>query len=269
MEWRNIYIGLMMGVSDLIPGVSGGTIAVVLGIYDRLIAAINGLFSKEWKKHLSFLIPLGIGVACSLLAFSHVMQWLMDKHESLTYYFFLGLIIGILPFLFRKSNAFTMFRWQHALLMLLGIVLISIIPIDQSADAAMTNLTFSSYLLLFFAGLVASAAMILPGISGSFIFLVLGTYNTVVNAVTALDLKIMIAVAAGIGIGILTMSKVIHYFLTHFRTATFAFIIGSVIGSVFLIFPGWATSLEGWMSSVIVCLLGFGVAFLLGRVEFE
>src|SRR5699024_12175678 len=103
----------------------------------------------------------------------------MDKHESLTYYFFLGLIIGILPFLFRKSNAFTMFRWQHALLMLLGIVLISIIPIDQSADAAMTNLTFSSSLLLFFAGLVASAAMVLRGTSGSFIFLVLWWYNQV------------------------------------------------------------------------------------------
>src|SRR5699024_594647 len=101
---------------------------------------------------------------------------------------FLGLIIGILPFLFRKSKAFTMFRWQHALLMFLGIVLISIIPIDQSADAAMTNLTFSSYLLLFFAGLVASAAMILLGLSGSFIFLVLCTYYTVVNTLTSHDL---------------------------------------------------------------------------------
>src|SRR5699024_1906582 len=105
--------------------------------------------------------------------------------------------------------------------------------------------------------------------SGSFIFLVLGTYNTVVNAVTALDLKIMTAVAARSGLTILTMVKVIHYFLFNFLTPTLAFIIGSVIGTVFRLCTGWATSLDGWMSSVIVCLLGFGVAFLLGRVEFE
>src|SRR5699024_1133842 len=269
MEWKNIYRGVMMGISDLVPGVSGCTIAVLLGIYDQLIAAINGLFSKDWKKHLSFLIPLVLGVGSAILAFSHLISWLLKNHESLTHYFFLGLIIGIIPFLLRESKAFTTFRWRHAGLLLLGVILISLIPIDQTEGALMTNLSLSSYLLLFFAGIAASAAMILPGISGSFVFLVLGTYNTITTAVTTLNLKIMIPVAIGIGIGILSMSKLIHFFLTHFRTATFAFIIGLVIGSVFLIFPGMATTLPGWMGSIILCLLGFGVAYLLGKIEYE
>src|SRR5699024_9875358 len=92
MEWKNIYRGMMMGASDLVPGVSGGTIAVLLGIYDQLIASINGLFSKDWKKHLSFLIPLVLGVGSAILAFSHLISWLLKNHESLTHYFFLGLI---------------------------------------------------------------------------------------------------------------------------------------------------------------------------------
>ena len=82
MEWKNIYRGMMMGISDVVPGVSGGTIAVILGIYDRLIAAINGIFSKEWKKHLQFLVPLVIGVGLAIFSFSHLMKWLLKYHEG-------------------------------------------------------------------------------------------------------------------------------------------------------------------------------------------
>src|SRR5699024_5672036 len=88
MEWKNIYRGLLMGASDVIPGVSGGTIAVLLGIYDRLIAAINGFFSKEWKKHLTFLIPLGIGMATAVLLLSRVIEWLFNHYPAPTNFFF-------------------------------------------------------------------------------------------------------------------------------------------------------------------------------------
>ena len=79
MEWKNIYRGLLMGASDVIPGVSGGTIALLLGIYDRLIEAINGLFSREWKKHLNFLVPLGIGVAIAIFSLAKLIVWLQNN----------------------------------------------------------------------------------------------------------------------------------------------------------------------------------------------
>src|SRR5690625_4230808 len=100
MEWKNIYRGMVMGISDVVPGVSGGTIAVILGFYDRLIAAINGLFTRQWKKQLNFLIPLVIGVAIAIFSFSRVMNWLLAHYEQTTYYFFLLLFFGILSFLF-------------------------------------------------------------------------------------------------------------------------------------------------------------------------
>src|SRR5690625_3110049 len=110
MEWKNIYRGLIMGASDVVPGVSGGTMAVLLGIYDRFIAAIDGIVSKEWRKHIGFLIPLGIGVAVAILSLSHVISWLLEQHSRPTYFFFLGLIIGVLPFLFREAEARTRFK---------------------------------------------------------------------------------------------------------------------------------------------------------------
>src|SRR5699024_12257851 len=80
MKWRNVYRGFFIGTSDIVPGVSGGTIAVLLGIYDQLIAAITGLFSKEWKKHIGFLLPLVIGAGLAIFSFSHLMEWLLTYH---------------------------------------------------------------------------------------------------------------------------------------------------------------------------------------------
>lgn len=268
MEWKNIYRGMAMGISDVVPGVSGGTIAVILGIYDQLIAAINGIFSKEWKKHLRFLIPLVAGIGLAIFLFSSVMKWLLTHHESMTYYFFLGLIVGILPLLFRESQTKGSFKWHHIALILLGIVLICLLPVNPDGNTVMTDLTIGSYFFLFFAGILASAAMILPGISGSFILLVLGAYSTIIHAVSEMNLNILIVVAAGIGIGLLTMSKIIHVFLKHFHTSTFSFIIGLVIGSLYLIFPGWATEVSAWVFSILVFAAGLLVAYGLGKVEY-
>lgn len=268
MEWRNIYRGMMMGISDVVPGVSGGTIAVILGIYDQLIAAINGIFTKDWKRHLSFLIPLAIGVGLAIFLFSHLMNWLLEYHERPTFYFFMGLIIGILPFLFRESEAKTSFHWYHYVLLVVGIILIMFLPASASEGAIIEERSMAIYGLLFVSGIVASAAMILPGISGSFILVILGVYKTVIYAVSVLDVKVLMTVGIGIVIGILVMSNIIHFFLTHFRRGTFALIIGLVIGSIYVIFPGWATGVSELVICVIVFGFGLFTAYILGKVEY-
>ena len=268
MEWKNIYRGMAMGASDIVPGVSGGTVAVILGFYDQLIAAINGLFSKDWKKHVQFLIPLAIGVGLALFAFSHLMNWLLDYHEKVTFYFFLGLIIGILPYLFREVRADKEMEWFHVLFLLAGIGAMLLLPESAKETAVISDISFSTYVLLFASGFLASAAMILPGISGSFVLVVLGVYKTVIHAVSTLNIQILLVVAVGIGIGIILMSKIIHYFLKHFRTATFSFIIGLVIGSIFLIFPGWADSFGQMMATVLVFAGGLITAYVLGKIEY-
>lgn len=270
MEWKNIYRGLMMGASDVIPGVSGGTIAVLLGIYDRLIAAINGLFSKDWKRQIGFLIPLAIGMGTAILALSHVIEWLFEHYTGPTKFFFLGLIIGIIPYLFRQVDVKNNFKVRHTVLLVIGAILIGMMFFLQADEGAViVDKTFSTYVLLFFSGFVGSAAMILPGVSGSFMLLVMGVYATVISAISNLHFDVIAVTGLGIVFGFIIMSKVINFFLNKYYTATFALIIGAVIGSIIVIFPGWPTSTSFVILSIITFAIGLFVAYILGRVEYK
>jgi len=270
MEWKNIYRGLIMGASDVIPGVSGGTIAVLLGIYDRLIASINGLLSKRWKQQLGFLIPLAIGMAFAVLILSRVIEWLFEHFPQPTQFFFMGLILGILPYLFRQADAKRSFKSIHLVLLIGGaLVCGSLAFLNPGEGTAFTNIGTQQYILLFFAGIVASAAMILPGISGSFMLLVLGVYQTVIGAVSDLKLDIIAVVGLGIIIGILFMSKLISYFMEHHRTGTFAIVIGLVIGSLFVVYPGFPEQSILIIVSVLTFAVGLLAAYILGKVEYK
>lgn len=271
MEWRNIYRGIVMGASDIVPGVSGGTIAVLLGIYDRLIAAINGVFSREWKAHLSFLVPLGIGVIIAIFSLSRLIDWLLIHHNGPTFFFFLGLIIGVLPLLFHEAGAKASFNRKHILVLIIGFVLIGSLFFfqDPSQGSIITDRSLPIYILLFFSGFMGSAAMILPGISGSFILLLIGVYATVINGIWSLKFDVILITGAGIFVGMVTMSKVINYLLVNYRTGTFAAIIGMVIGSTLVIFPGWPGNTSGLIISVVTFAIGLGAAYVLGKVEYE
>ncbi|WP_249872703.1 DUF368 domain-containing protein [Oceanobacillus saliphilus] len=270
MEWKNLYRGLMMGTSDVIPGVSGGTIAVLLGIYDRLIVSINGLFSKDWKKHVGFLIPLGIGMLTAIFLLANVIEWLFKHYPAPTQFFFLGLILGVLPYLFHKAEAKNNFRTKHYILMLIGVVAVASMAFFNPNDGnVIETITGSTYILLFFSGFIASSAMIIPGISGSFMLLLLGVYTTIISAISNLQLDIIAVTGLGIAIGFIVMSKIIAFFLKNHYSSTFAVIIGLVIGSIFVVYPGFPAATSIVLLSVVTFGSGLLVAYILGRVEYN
>ncbi|MBP3953223.1 DUF368 domain-containing protein [Bacillus sp. YZJH907-2] len=268
-QWRNIIKGMMMGISDLIPGVSGGTIALVLGIYQSLIAAINGLLSKKWKEHVLFLIPLMLGIVLALLTVSHLVEWLLVEYPQPTFFFFLGLIIGIIPTLLKDINYKQTFTSKHYLILGLGAILVAatfFVKEDQLAEI-MTQLVWSDYLLLFFGGWLASSAMILPGISGSFVFLLLGVYPTVINALSTLNLAVIITVGMGVVIGLIITSKVVTVLFKKYRTATYALMIGFIIGSIVVIYPGISEDFTLLILSLFAFVVGGLIAYLLSYIE--
>lgn len=269
MKWKNIYRGMLMGASDVVPGVSGGTIAVVLGIYDDLIAAINGLTTKNWKKQLGFLIPLGLGVGTAVLLLADLIEWLFEHYPVPTQFGFLGLIIGVLPYLFHKADARHTYKVRHVTLLLIGAALVGSMGFFRAVETdPVETFTLSTYLWVFMSSFFASSAMILPGISGSFLLLILGAYSTVIAAIANLQFGVMAVVGIGILSGLAIMSKVIHFFLKNYTTATFAVVTGLVIGSIFVIFPGWPSS-EFMMASILAFIVGLFVAYLLGKIEYE
>ena len=258
MEWKNIYRGILMGISDLIPGVSGGTIAFILGIYDRLLEAISGFFSREWKKHLGFLIPLVIGVGVTLLLFSRVIEFLLEHHYEATQFFFMGLILGVIPYIMKQAEVKQNFTKRHfAVLILIGIALASTAFIGTNEDVApIEQLNVPVFFTLFFSGWLASMAMLLPGISGSFILLLLGVYTTAINALSTLNIPVALAIGAGVIVGFIVSSKAIRYLLENFTYVTYAAIIGLILGSLFVVFPGFASDTMTLVTSLITFTVG-------------
>ncbi|WP_144450900.1 DUF368 domain-containing protein [Halalkalibacter nanhaiisediminis] len=260
---------MVIGVTDLIPGVSGGTIALLLGIYQSLVASINGLLTKDWKKSILFLLPIGLGIGIALITVSRLIEWLLVEHPQPTFFFFLGLIIGIIPTLLKDINYKQSFRSSHYVLLALAAVLVAVTVFvkDNELAAVMSELTLGDYTLLFFAGWLASSAMILPGVSGSFMLLLLGMYPTVINALSTFNIPVIITVGLGVAIGLILTSKLISFLLTTYKTSTYAVMIGFVIGSMVVIYPGIASNGLLLFVSILTFLVGIVVATLLSRVE--
>lgn len=268
-EWKNIFRGMMIGISDLVPGVSGGTIAVILGIYDRLIAAISGFFSRKWKDYLGFLIPLAIGAILAVFLLSHLIKWLLEYYPQPTFFFFLGLIGGIIPYLFSKIDYKNTFKPAHYLVLVVSSIAIGSTAffVERESHTLIETVTASSGLVFFFSGWIASMAMLLPGISGSFVLLLIGVYHSVIHAVAELNLLIILIVGAGVGVGLIVSSKIIRFLLKTLPVFTYAFIIGMVIGSIVVIFPGIENNIMLLIISIVTFIAGFSVATFFGKME--
>ena len=266
VEWKNIYKGMLMGVSDLIPGVSGGTVAFILGIYDRLLASINGFFSREWKKHIGFLIPLAIGMGSAILLLSKLIDYLLENHYDPTQFFFLGLIIGVLPFIVKEADVKSQFTTKHyVILTIVAIFLASLAFVKPVETAVITSLSLKSGIGLFFSGWMASMAMLLPGISGSFILLILGVYSSVIAAISSFNIPIIMVVGAGVALGFIVSSKVISYLLKNHHFMTYAVIIGLIVGSIFVVFPGVPSSTGTMVASIATFAAGLGITLYFSR----
>ncbi|HCG2262037.1 TPA: DUF368 domain-containing protein [Staphylococcus aureus] len=277
-KWINILKGFAMGTSDLVPGVSGGTIALLLGIYNQFIASISGIFSRRFWPSFTFLIPIIIGMLLAMGSLSNLFNYLLSQHHIPTMFFFGGLIIGIVPYLLKISNYKTSFTTKHYMMVIAGIAILIVITLMNNSDKhAGETLTLSTGLIIkyFIAGMCASSAMLLPGISGSFMLLVFGVYGTVmleISEVVKLNfagLPILLAVGFGVLAGFIISSKIIQYFLTHHKLMTFALIIGFVVGSLFAVFPGLPTNIVMWFVSLVVFIIGFIVSLTLGRITAE
>ena len=257
--------GMAIGIANAVPGVSGGTIAVVVGIYDRVISAVSGFFSNEygWKRNLLFLVQLAIGLLAGLIGFANILDWLIEFYPYETQFGFIGLILGSVPFLVKLAEV-PKLKLRHwvVFLVFLGIMIFVGLQERPPASEPLREFSFQSALTVFGAGIISSATMVIPGISGSFVLLLLQLYSTFITAITELNLPLLGIFILGSILGIILVSKAIHWVLSRYHSLAYAAIIGLVIGSVVMLFPrdvNYAFTL--WQA--LSFLLAFGVAFLL------
>ncbi|MCR6096979.1 DUF368 domain-containing protein [Salipaludibacillus agaradhaerens] len=264
MEWRNVYRGILMGASNLVPGVSAGTIALIFGIYDHLIASISDFFSSKWRDSLKFLLPLGIGVIAGFVGLIHIIRWLHEHHYQPTQFFFLGLIIGVIPLLLTQSNMKTQFKVPHFVMLLVTAVGVGLMGFLPEEGSGIIDLTPFNGIKLFIAGWLASASLLLPGISGAAVLLIFGVYDTAIEALYSMNIPVIGLLGGGLLIGFAMSSKIIKYVLKQYPYMTYAVIIGLLVGSLVIVFPGFSAGPAALFPSAVTFLAGALTAILLG-----
>lgn len=278
--------GMLMGAADIVPGVSGGTMAFITGIYDRLLGAIAAfdllllrlLRERCWREAWhrvdgAFLLSLGAGILTSMLTLARLIGYLLEHHPLLVWSFFFGLILGSALLLLRRVT-----RWHAAALagLLFGALLAAVSGLVPALALPAHGVSF------FLAGFVAICAMILPGVSGSFILVLLGLYPALLAAIEALDLGVLVIFAAGAGCGLLAFSRLLHYLLAEHHAATLATLTGFLCGSLLVVwpwklpvtvgdhaYPAWPSTYAAqvgdpqWLAAALLMVLGLIAVWIL------
>ena len=271
------FKGIFMGIADAMPGISGGTIALLLGIYEELIESISelkiSLFSKLinkgfisfWKKlNGNFLLVLVSGIGISLISFVKISASFLESFPLFIWSFFLGLIFATVYVIYKLIN-----QWHNLNFFFLIISIIFSIFLSSFSAYDTDEI---SLLYILFSGIIASSAMILPGISGSLILVILGVYTYLIKALDNLELIIIFTFISGAIIGLLSFSKILKYLFNNHRDATFTIMLGLVIGSIENIWP-WNKSFSTELSnlnlflSISLVILGFVIVILLEKIK--
>lgn len=234
--------GFFMGAANVVPGVSGGTIALITGIYEEIIEALNSLmepstwkamfhgrFKEFWNSiHGTFLLSLGIGVVLSIFSLAKLMEFVLSHYPEQTWAFFFGLIIASSVIMFRNIKDWKMADVLWTLLgVALGLVVCTLSPTTTPDDAW----------FIFICGAIAICTMILPGVSGSFILVIFSKYDYIMSAVAELNIPVLIEFGLGCVIGILAFSKFLHWLLGKAERQTMTVLLGFVLGSLIKVWP--------------------------------
>ena len=284
LQWiLDILRGAVIGVSNIIPGVSGGTMAVSMGIYDRVIYAVNNLF-RQFRKSFREILPILIGVLIGLFAFAALIGTLLGtKSEEIpmtrlpTNFAFIGLILGGLPAIYKRVNM-RKAGIPGLILFLVFLALVVVLPLLNPPEAKTPDHSFGTILLMILLGAISSSTMVIPGVSGSMIMMLLGYYNSVINAMNDLrggdwsSLALLLPYAIGLLAGIVFIAKLMNFLLKKHAALTFCAIFGLVIGSPVALlmqnrecFP--LANAGNWIASIVCLIVGFAVAWFMSTLD--
>ncbi len=269
--------GLAMGTADTIPGISGGTIAFITGIYEQLLNSIKSFdkqffklfFTCEFKAALrqipwNFLLPLIFGIGIAIFSLANIVAYLMENHISFVWSFFFGLIFASLYLIVKSLLKADGCIICSALLFILGTIFSMWIMFFDPISLPHT------YLVIFFSGAIAICAMILPGISGAFILVLLGQYQYILQAVVKFDLSVIFIFGLGVICGLLSFTHLVSACLTRYYKASLAFLSGILAGSLVALFPFSDKAFHFNLESMLLCtliLIGIAIPFVLNKIK--
>ena len=300
---EHIIIGIIIGISNIVPGVSAGTMFVILGIFKKLIdqvglcidevkkmiknitkfkekdggiRAVGIMFKNIFNSQKTFLIPIAIGMIFAIYFIAKLFSILNPEQIMYRNYIFLGLILGGIPALFkelkkgtdiqninkRKANIYLFMFIGFLIMLTVYILKINGIGLRK---VGYEELSISMALPLFLVGAIAAASMVIPGISGSMVVLILGYYELMTISISKLNMIFIIPFAIGILVGIMAILKLIKYLLDNHYTKTYSCIVGFVVGSLLMVFPGLPTNIMGYVITIVCIILGLFASYMIEK----
>ncbi len=255
-----ILCGFCLGISVFAPGISGSIMAIIMGIYDKLIDIASSPF-KNFKKNFKFLLPLGIGAVISLILFILVFSYLFETYEKAVFMLFIGLIAGNLPMVYREARK-SKFRWYFPVGAVLAAAFAFVIGImSEGVGGAQTGSENINLLYLALSGALAGFSSIVPGMSVSMILIVMGVYDFLIEAAKSIDVTVIAVVGVSFVLSLVLSSKLIKFIFSRFggmaHFAVMGFLIGSV-GGIFYTLPKNGSNLAG----IIMLVIGLAISLL-------
>ncbi len=279
----DVLRGIVIGIANIIPGVSGGTMAVSMGIYDKMIGAINKIY-KKFKESFKILLPIGIGMVVGIVLLSFIIEKMLASFPLQTNCVFIGLILGGLPIIYKRVKG----KKKNPACYIAFIVMFALIVVmpllGGTENVVEIEFTLVDIIKLFLVGTVASATMIIPGVSGSMMLMVLGYYkpileqiNEFIECLTKLDIggmldaaKILAPFGVGVLVGIVLIAKLVEYLFKKFEVPTFYGILGLIIASPIAIILSAGIKSVTVVSAVVSVgcfVVGYVIAALLSKME--
>ena len=278
----DIFRGMAIGVAFIIPGFSGGSVAAILGIYEKLINAIANIF-KNFKKSILTLLPIALGMVSGIIALLFPLGWALEAYPIPTACIFVGLAIGAIPSVTENTRG--KINCKAALAFAIPLALaagLSFLPVNADVNL-LSNMNPFDYAILFFIGIVGSSALVIPGISGSMLLLIFGYYNPIVSLATnhllkgkdiAQSMIVLGITAVGIAVGFFVISVIMNRLLSNHPQATYIAILGFIIGSIPTVFISTAKesgmtfgclmpNVWYWIISAALLAIGFAISFSL------
>jgi putative membrane protein len=267
--FSNFLKGILIGIGCIAPGVSGGVIAMIFGLYEKLMEAVSNFF-KSMVKYTKFLLPIGLGGIIGIVGFSKVLKYVLDEFPMPSTYTIAGLIIGTLPILFKRANkkGFKKIYLIPFVITFTLAILLMLIEFSSVKPTAVSvaNINTIDIVKLIIYGVIIAGSIVIPGISGSVILMILGVYGIVLGAIAEMNIVLLIPLAIGLGSGILLFSKLMDYLLNTQYSFTYYGILGFAIGSVPQIIQGFSLDFIGILS-IFLLLIGIVVSYRISILE--
>lgn len=256
--------GMALSVGAIAPGVSGGTLAVIFGLYTRITEAIAHVF-KNFKENLKFFFPIALGGGFGVLIFSNLISYLFANYSVEVKYLFIGLILGTFPSLFKQANS-KGFKYTYLIPFIITLVVAIFFAVldSKTVDASLNHNQEILELLIY--GVIIGFGTIIPGISASFILMYIGAYEFVIGSIASLNIPVLIPMGIGFVLSIILFAKLINLLFRKVYGYTNYAVLGFTMGSIIPIFPGFAIDLRHFLG-VILFIIGIFVSYFLSRYE--